>query len=269
MIRRYASSKSWQRGQEYYYNGRVRQVVERERSITAEVEGNHYQPYRVSISFDGDSLDKFYCSCPYSFEGICKHQIATLLVCLYQPRIEHHPSLEQILDRLDEVQTQALIRDLVAKKPELIDDIEQFADRLAPLVSVSGDRPQNIIIDVDRFGSDVREDINIYLHEGSIEKAIAIIDDLGYYENSQVEKVMDVAIDTHPDWVIKAACRRAEAILNAGKAKYYEEAIGWLKKARDAYLAGDRKQEWLNYRTKLITIHTRKRKLMGLMKAVV
>lgn len=44
--------------------------------------------------------------------------MATLLVCLREPeRIELRPSLKQILDRLNEVQTQALIQELVANKP--------------------------------------------------------------------------------------------------------------------------------------------------------
>ena len=79
---------------------------------------------------------------------------------------------------------------------------------------------------------------------------------------------MDAAIETNPDWVIKNACDRAESIMDAGKAKYYEEAVEWLKKARNAYLAAGRNQEWSKYRTKLMTVHTRKRKLMGLMRAV-
>ena len=56
--------------------------------------------------------------------------------------------------------------------------------------------------------------------------------------------------------------------MNAGKAKYYREAVEWLKKVRNAYLATERQQEWSDYRTKLITTHARKRKLMDLMQSV-
>ena len=43
------------------------------------------------------------------------------MVCLREPaRIELRPTLEEILDRLNEVQTQSLIQELVADKPELI-----------------------------------------------------------------------------------------------------------------------------------------------------
>ncbi len=53
--------------------------------------------------------------------------------------------------------------------------------------------------------------------------------------------------------------------MDAGKAKYYEDAAEWLKKARNAYIASGRKQEWSEYRAKLESVHARKRKLMGLM----
>ncbi|WP_216595644.1 hypothetical protein [Myxosarcina sp. GI1] len=67
---------------------------------------------------------------------------------------------------------------------------------------------------------------------------------------------------------INKACDRAESIMDAGKAKYYEDAVEWLKKARNAYIASDRKQEWSEYRAKLENIHARKRKLMGLMASI-
>ena len=82
MIRRYASSQSWQRGEAYYHDGYVRRVFQRGNSISAEVEGNDIRPYQVSISFDGEELGAVYCSCPYDYGGCCKHIVATLLVCL-------------------------------------------------------------------------------------------------------------------------------------------------------------------------------------------
>lgn len=582
MIRRYASGQSWQRGEAYYHDGYVRRVIQRGSAIAAEVEGNDIRPYRVNLSFDNGELDTAYCSCPYDYGGCCKHIVATLLVCLREPeRIELRPGLEEILDRLNEVQTQALIQELVANKPELIDDLEHFAERVAPPVVIDSSpdtKPQQqITVDANRIRSQVRyilrdcvshfeyggeEDIateeissliqeaqmytqrgetgnavamltaiteacienwdlvddygveycevaeelntvwcetilstdlteaervelqsnleywrdgwgdyfdlalaaleqgwdypplkqvlegnitslgawsgeapyyaddlalirlqilarqerfeeylylaeaegqvtlhltmlvrldrvaeamkaaerematmeqalalsqalvkeqnaqpealeiakrgltlpgqcqydlatwtseialelderatatqakveafkaqpsfadyrqleelaaenwsnikeellaslatstswgaekakvDIYLHEGLIDKAIAVVDRLYYDYHGLIQRVMDAAIETNPDWVISNACRRAESIMDAGKAKYYEEAVEWLKKARNAYLASDRKQEWSDYRTKLMMVHTRKRKLMGLMKSL-
>ncbi|MEL6493981.1 MAG: SWIM zinc finger family protein [Cyanobacteria bacterium J06623_7] len=110
--------------------------------------------------------------------------------------------------------------------------------------------------------------IDIYLHESMIDQAIAVIDDLGIYHGRSVHRVMDAAIATHPDWVIRNALERAEAIMDAGKAKYYEEAVEWLQKVRAAYIASDRKQAWSAYRANLVDVHGRKRKLMGLMEPI-
>ena len=582
MIRDYATNKSWQRGEAYYYDGYVRKVTQRGELIMAEVVGNNIRPYQITIGFDKDEIGSAYCSCPYNYGGYCKHIVATLLVCLHEPsKIQLRPSLEQILDRLNPVQTQNLIQELVADKPELLDDIEYFADRVAPptVVQTQSNKSQRkVTIEPNRIRSQVRyiledsvrhyeyggeEDIateeissliqdaqmytqqqdygnaiamltaitescienwnivddygveycevaaelntvwcetilsaditeaetvdlqvnlefwhnewngyfdlaiaaleqgwdypplkqvlqgnitssgawegeapyyaddlalirlqilerqqrfeeylylaeaegqvskhltmlvrlervteamqaaqsematmeealafsqalvnqqnaqpealaiaqrglnlpgrcqydlatwtseialelddivtattakvkafqaqpsfadyrqveklagnnwsnikeellvtlatydswgaeqakvDIYLHEGLIEKAIATVDNFGYYRSSLVQRVMDAAIATNPDWVIKNACARAESIMDAGKAKYYDEAVEWLKKAHNAYIADNRTKEWSDYRTKLITIHARKRKLMGLMKSVV
>ncbi len=175
MIRRYASGQSWQRGEAYYYDGYVRRVIQRGNSINAEVEGSDIRPYQVSISFDGEELGAVYCSCPYDYGGCCKHIVATLLVCLREPaRIELRPTLEEILDRLNEVQTQSLIQELVADKPELINDIEYFAERVAPPVvtdSSQETKPQRpITVDANRIRSKViyilRDSVRHYEYGG-------------------------------------------------------------------------------------------------------
>ncbi|MDZ7963143.1 MAG: SWIM zinc finger domain-containing protein [Aulosira sp. DedQUE10] len=108
--------------------------------------------------------------------------------------------------------------------------------------------------------------VDIFLHEGLIDDAIKIVNELNYYHDDLVHKVMDAAIFHNPNWVIANACRRAELIINAAKAESYERAVQWLKKARAAYLEAGRKADWDNYKAKLRQEHGRKRKLMGLFK---
>ena len=111
-----------------------------------------------------------------------------------------------------------------------------------------------------------RAKVEIFLHEGLIDSAITTVKDLGYYQSDLVQRVMDAAMIQRPDWVIENACHRAEEIMNAGKANAYHHAIEWLRKARAAYLASERQSEWSTYRTKLMQIHGRKYKLMGMLK---
>jgi len=108
--------------------------------------------------------------------------------------------------------------------------------------------------------------VDIFLHEGLIASAITTVQDLRYYHADLVQRVMDAAMSERPDWVIDNARRRAEEIMDAGKANAYHHAIDWLKKARAAYRAMERQAEWSAYREQLLVTHGRKYKLVGMLK---
>jgi len=108
--------------------------------------------------------------------------------------------------------------------------------------------------------------VDIFLHEGQIDDAIATVSNLSAYDSALIHRVMDAAIAQHPDWVIENARRRAESIMDEGKADRYYYAVEWLKKARAAYLQAGRHLEWSTYRAKLMQTHARKYKLMGMLK---
>ncbi|MCC6177190.1 MAG: hypothetical protein IT305_17935 [Chloroflexi bacterium] len=108
--------------------------------------------------------------------------------------------------------------------------------------------------------------VAIFLHEGLIEDAIAAVDQGATH--SVVELVADAAIGSHPDWVIEASRQQAEGIMDAGKAPYYGAAAGWLRRARAAYQAAGRGQEWQAYRADLLHRHGRKRNLVPLLRAL-
>jgi len=108
--------------------------------------------------------------------------------------------------------------------------------------------------------------VDIFLHEQLIDDAIASVED--GYGYGLLERVMDAAIPTRPDWVIKAARAQAERIMDAGDAKHYDHAIGWLRRARDAYRASGRPADWQAYLGSIKTTHGRKHKLMGLLRGL-
>jgi len=123
--------KVFQRGEQYYHSGAVVSCCSRGNTIQATVEGNEVEPYRVNLQFDRAGIKQANCTCAYTFEGWCKHIVATALLCLHQPEtIQERPSLEQLLDQLNLVQTQGLIQKLVAKQPELIDDIDNIVTQI-------------------------------------------------------------------------------------------------------------------------------------------
>ncbi|MBD0394567.1 MAG: SWIM zinc finger domain-containing protein, partial [Microcoleus sp. C1-bin4] len=109
--------------------------------------------------------------------------------------------------------------------------------------------------------------VYIFLHEGMIEDAIALADGLSYYESALIHRVMGAAISHSPDWVITNACRRAASIMDQGKSSEYNLAIKWLEKARAAYLHTGQNLQWSAYRSQLMQVHSRKRKLMEMLKS--
>ncbi len=105
--------------------------------------------------------------------------------------------------------------------------------------------------------------VDIFLEEDLIQDAIAAVKDLSSYSADLIHRVMDVAIQTQPEWVINNARGRAEDIINRGKASAYNHAANWLRRMRLAYLAAGKQADWTNYRNQLIQTHGRKYKLMG------
>jgi len=108
--------------------------------------------------------------------------------------------------------------------------------------------------------------VEIFLHEGLIADAIAAVNEGATH--TLVEQVADAAITSHPDWVIKASRQQAESIMDEGKAQIYDAAVRWLGKARAAYQAAGRQQEWQVYLAGLLNRHQRKYKLVPLLNAL-
>ncbi|PAX56166.1 SWIM zinc finger family protein [Brunnivagina elsteri] len=126
-IRHNSNASSYSRGQEYYSRGAVIDLKKRGNTIQAAVEGSEIKPYRVSINFDAGGVTSVDCDCAYNYDGWCKHIVATLLTCSRSSAIiEERPTIEQLLNSLDHLQTQRLVQELLQKNPELIDDVDCF-----------------------------------------------------------------------------------------------------------------------------------------------
>lgn len=131
-LRHHSTSQSFQRGEDYYTGGAVIEICQRGHQLYAEVEGNEVDPYHVHIAFDAGGITDASCTCPYDYEGWCKHLVATALTWLRDPeRIHQRPSLEQLLDRLDTIQTQRLVQALVAEQPDLLNRIDRWVSQMS------------------------------------------------------------------------------------------------------------------------------------------
>lgn len=99
-----ANATSYARGEDYFYNNHVRRVNRSGNTFTGTVEGS--ERYIVSLTLGGtplggiplggipltESVADFTCTCPYNFDGICKHSVAFGLAVLDQfgPIVEPH-----------------------------------------------------------------------------------------------------------------------------------------------------------------------------------
>lgn len=132
-IRHHAIAQSFERGQEYYRSGSAYSLVQRGNSLSAQVEGSEVDPYRVNIQFDIGGITSVTCTCPYDYEGWCKHIVATLLTCLHQPdQIDQRPELAKLLAPLNREQLQTIVQNLANEEPEWIDAIEDQIALLTP-----------------------------------------------------------------------------------------------------------------------------------------
>jgi uncharacterized Zn finger protein len=126
IIQHHATHDSLSRGEQYYRQGSVIELVQRGRMIQAAVEGGQVAPYRVRLQYDSGGITSVRCTCPYDYEGWCKHIVAAALTYVRQPdRIEIRPTLAQLLDQLDHLQTQRLVQALVEEQPDLIEAIDR------------------------------------------------------------------------------------------------------------------------------------------------
>ncbi|MEG3895033.1 MULTISPECIES: SWIM zinc finger family protein [unclassified Microcoleus] len=180
------SAQSLKRGEAYYLAGNVTSAVLRGNIVQAVVEGSEVEPYRVTVPFEDTGLaSTLSCTCPYDNGGWCKHIVATLLLCLRQPEIiEQGATLEQLLDRLNDVQTQQLIQHLVKKEPSLIDAIERYINLSAiPAPSNQPTKaPRRTSIDPAPFRYQVRR---------ILREAVRYLED-GWEEDPITEELLDV-----------------------------------------------------------------------------
>jgi uncharacterized Zn finger protein len=108
--------------------------------------------------------------------------------------------------------------------------------------------------------------IDLYLYEHMFAKAMAAVDRAPY--NPDLERVIQATRAEYPDWGIQHCKRQAENIMDAGKAKNYDDAVSWLRIAHDIYLQHNRQAEWQAYLAGLLDLHARKYKLVPMLRGI-
>ncbi|AFY82767.1 SWIM zinc finger family protein [Oscillatoria acuminata] len=165
LLRQKSAPELFRKGQSYYELGNVTAVTQRGNLLNAEVIGNAVQPYRVRVGFDEGGVNSATCSCAYDDEEWCEHIVATLFVVMRQPEtLQERPTLEELLDQLNQLQIQELVKELVKQNPELIDEVDCYitlkTEIRSTIQSVNNQRPSPI--NPDPFRQQARD----ILYEG-------------------------------------------------------------------------------------------------------
>jgi uncharacterized Zn finger protein len=132
-LRYHTTDKSFKRGEDYYRSGVVTDICQRGSCLCGQVEGNEAAPYQIMIEFDAGGISGANCTCPYDYEGWCKHIVAVALTSIRKPKTIHQrQSLNELLDRLNHAQTQKLVQELVTREPDLLNQIDRFVSKISP-----------------------------------------------------------------------------------------------------------------------------------------
>ena len=73
-LRALANTSSYTKGLTYHRQNAVGKITQSGRIFAARVTGSYN--YRVTLDLADDTAPEFTCSCPYNFDGICKHAVA-------------------------------------------------------------------------------------------------------------------------------------------------------------------------------------------------
>jgi uncharacterized Zn finger protein len=124
-IRRLATAQSYEKGENYYTSQRVSDLQMRGDVLTAQVAGTDYEPYRVTVHLAGNRIGETACTCPYDYEGACKHIVAVLLAYMRQPeQIESRPPIKDLLDQFSDAELREVFSEILRARPELLEQVE-------------------------------------------------------------------------------------------------------------------------------------------------
>jgi len=118
-IRDLANEKSFERGEELYDCGAISGTYRKGNTILGKCDGSEAIPYDIEIDLSDDEIDPF-CSCPFDWGGICKHQVTLLLTFLYEPgKFIELEDPATLLEPLDREKLIGLISDLIKDHPNI------------------------------------------------------------------------------------------------------------------------------------------------------
>lgn len=128
-IRSRCTEQSFTRGLEYFHAGAIGNPVLHGWTLSATCQGTEPTPYRVSVEFIPTTIAATACSCPYDYDGECKHVVALLLTYIEAPEIIY--DIDTLLATLAEKPKSSLLQiisELLKRTPMLAPVALTYAD---------------------------------------------------------------------------------------------------------------------------------------------
>lgn len=149
-VRRLASGKSFERGEDYFREGAVREPLRQGTELRAECAGTEAEPYRVVAVLDESGVAETSCTCPYDWGGVCKHVVALLLTYVRRPKtFRVVPPLEAMLAERSKGELVALIGEMLRREPGLMSVLE--------LSEATRQAGQGALVDAEVYRRQVRQ----------------------------------------------------------------------------------------------------------------
>jgi len=111
---------SFSRGDELYQDGAIFDTSRQSNVLRGKCRGSSAPYYEIVVRLDEGGIQEAYCSCPYSFGGLCKHIIALMLTFIHSPdEFAEQKSVYELLESLAKDEIISVISKLVNRYPEL------------------------------------------------------------------------------------------------------------------------------------------------------
>jgi len=127
-IKKLATSKSFERGEDYFQDGSIMDAVIQGMKLRAMCEGSDYEPYQITVTLNDNGIEDYDCSCPYDYGGICKHIVALLLEYIHNRKDFRvvEPVDKTLADRSKE-ELISIINEMIEREPKFSSIVEVTA----------------------------------------------------------------------------------------------------------------------------------------------
>ncbi|MCD4793824.1 MAG: hypothetical protein K8R54_11350 [Bacteroidales bacterium] len=189
-IEQLATGSSFERGEDYFHSGNVRDVVKTGNRFEGIVYGT--QKYKVYLIDENDELN-LNCNCPYDYGGICKHLVAFALTIIAGNYQESDVQAEPALSEKD---FKSIYSKIASKKK--LHFLKQLLDRdnylKLQFIAFSKEKNENLDNIIGEKLEDVKFEINAKLSNIDFDD-LRYDYDTGYGYGDYYDNMYDTAVD--------------------------------------------------------------------------